>query len=78
MTISIAIYSRLDELCDERGMTVNKLCDIACVTQSTVFSFRDGRSKNPGIQTIHKLCSALDITLAEFFDSQLFDNLHTT
>lgn len=76
MTISKAVYLRIEELCENNGVSVTKLCDLSDVTHSTVFSFRDGKSKNPGLKTIHKLCSTLDITLGEFFDSTYFDNLN--
>lgn len=76
MSISKATYLRIEELCEKNSMSVNKLCDLSDITHSTVFSFRDGKSKNPGLKTIYKLCNVLDITLSEFFDSTYFDDLN--
>ena len=33
------------------------------------------QSKNPTITTIKKLCDGLDITLREFFNSTIFDDI---
>ena len=35
----------------------------------------DDRRKELSINTIKKLCDGLDITLGEFFNTELFDNL---
>ena len=34
-----------------------------------------GITKNPGVVTIKMLCDAFEITLAEFFDIDLFNSL---
>ena len=39
------------------------------------FSMLNEKSKNPGIVTIKKLCDGLEISLREFFDDNLFDEL---
>jgi hypothetical protein len=33
------------------------------------------KSQNPGIVSIKKLCDGLDITLREFFNSTIFDDI---
>ena len=33
------------------------------------------KSQNPGVVSIKKLCDGIDITLREFFDSPLFDDI---
>ena len=70
MTISEAVTKRLLELCGERGLTINKLCTLSGVTQSTVRN-----TSNTGIATIKKLCDGLEISIRAFFDSPLFDDL---
>lgn len=45
------------------------------IIQSTVNSIFSGRSQNPKLATIQYLCDGLGITLKEFFDSPLFNNL---
>ena len=35
----------------------------------------NAKSRNPGIVTIKQVCDGLDISLREFFDSPIFDDL---
>ena len=53
----------------------NSLANISGVSPSTVYSMLNEKSKNPGLISIKKLCDGLDISLREFFDSDLFDDL---
>ena len=48
---------------------------MSCLTQSTVDSLINGKSKNPKLLTIVRICDGLGITLTEFFDDKLFLNL---
>ncbi|MCI7029189.1 MAG: helix-turn-helix transcriptional regulator [Eubacteriales bacterium] len=75
MTISEAVTKRLLELCGERGLTINKLCTLSGVTQSTVSDIVNRNTSNTGIATIKKLCDGLEISIRAFFDSPLFDDL---
>ena len=51
------------------------MANISGVSPSTVYSMLNEKSKNPGLISIKKLCDGLDISLREFFDSDLFDDL---
>ncbi len=73
MEIREATAQRIKDLCEEKGMTMYRLCALSGVPHTTLISIMNGSSKNPGIATIKKLCNALGITLAEFFDSELFE-----
>ena len=75
MNISQAVSCRILELCEERKITVNKLCTISAVTQSTVNDIVNHKSKNIGISTIKKLCDGFEITISDFFDTSYFRNL---
>ena len=75
MKLNEAVARRIDEYCTERNITVNKLATLSGVIQSTVNSIFTGRSKNPKLQTIVCLCDGLEISLKEFFDSPLFDDI---
>ena len=75
MTTKEAIENRIIELCDECGIAVNALANHAGVPPSTVYSILNEKSKNPGVVSIKKLCDGLDITLREFFDSDIFEDL---
>ena len=75
MTIGDAVRERILELCRERHITVNKLSTISGLTQSTVNNIVNGRNKSATISTIKKICDGLDITIIEFFSSELFEDL---
>ncbi len=75
MNISTCVSKRILELCEQNGITVNKLCTISGVTQSTVNDIVNGKAKNVGIVTIKKLCDGFEITITEFFDTPYFRNL---
>lgn len=75
MGISVAVAERIIELCKENNITVNKLSTISGVTQSTVNDIVNHRAKNIGIITIKKLCDGLDISITEFFDTEIFRTL---
>ena len=70
-----AIANRIRQLCKERGITPNGISNLSAVPQATVKSILNGESKNPGTVTIKKLCDGFEISVREFFDSDLFDDL---
>ncbi|MDR0859181.1 MAG: helix-turn-helix transcriptional regulator [Oscillospiraceae bacterium] len=75
MKTRAAVAERIEQLCKERGITINALSYSAGVANSTIKGIFYERSKNPGVVTIKKLCDGLDITLAQFFDTDTFNNL---
>ena len=75
MTLREAIAQRILTLCRERGITANKLSTISGMTQSTINNIINTGSNNPTVSTIKKICDGLDISLAEFFDNELFTSL---
>lgn len=75
MKISKAISEKLNKILKDRNLSVNKLASISCLTQSTVDSIINGKSKNPKLLTIVRICNGLEITLTEFFDDKLFSNI---
>ena len=75
MTIGEAVRLRILELCRERLITVNGLSYICGITQSTLSNIVGGRNNSATISTIKKLCDGLNISIRDFFESNLFDNL---
>ena len=75
MTIGDAVRERIIELCCINDITINKLSNISGVTQSTVNNIVCGRNNSTTISTIKKLCDGLDISIQDFFDSPVFNNL---
>ena len=70
-----AIKNRILHLCAERNITINKLATVCALPPSSVKNILYGRSSDPKILTIKKICDGLDITLAEFFSTEEFDSL---
>lgn len=70
-----AIRNRILRLCNERNLTINKLATISAVPPSSLKNILYGKSKDPKITTIKKLCDGLEITLGQFFNTYEFDNL---
>ena len=75
MNVKQATVSRFQEIMEERNIRPNELANLSGVTPSTVYSMLDSRRKELSINTIKKLCDGLEITLGEFFSTELFDNL---
>lgn len=75
MDKDLIIAQRILQLCSERNITVGKLCSTAGTTASTIHDIVVGVTKNPRIFTLKKLCDALGITLAQFFDTPEFNNM---
>ena len=63
MSVGEAVKNRIIELCSLRGISINKLCSMSGVTQSTVNNIISGRNQSTSVATIKKLCDGLDITL---------------
>lgn len=70
-----AVKNRLMYLCDLKRMSIHKLAMVSAVPPSTIKNVLYGKSKNPGIVTLKMLCDGLEISLAEFFDTEEFKNL---
>lgn len=77
MLIQEAIAKRILKLCNEYNISINKLSLLSGLTQSTLQSIIDGKSKNPTILTIVRICDSLNIKLSDFFNDELFNNIDT-
>ena len=75
MNTKEAVAKRILELCQERNMAVNALAMISGVSPSTIYSMLNEKSQNPGVVSIKKLCDGLEISVRDFFDSPLFEEL---
>jgi transcriptional regulator with XRE-family HTH domain len=61
------IAKRIIQLCEERNISIYKLADLSCLTQSTLQNIVSGRNTSILVSTLEKICNGLDITLIEFF-----------
>lgn len=75
MTIGSAVRYRLLELCNERNITINKLSTMCGITQSTLNNIISERNNSTTVSTIQKICDGLEISITDFFTSNIFSNL---
>lgn len=75
MRIKPAIVQRFQQLCKERNIKYNELATLSGVTPSTVYSMMDNTRKDLSVITVKKLCDGLDITITEFFNAPIFEQL---
>ena len=75
MTIGEACRMRITELCKQRGITINKLAIMSGVTQSTLNNIVSGRNNSVTVSTLKKLCDGLEISITDFFTSEIFSEL---
>ena len=72
MFLKDAIQIKIDKLCDERNITINKLCLICGITQSTLANLKVRPQTNVSTLTILRICRGLNISLEDFFFDDIF------
>ena len=72
MDVVTAVRNRILQLCGERNITINHLANLCGLPPSSVKNILYGKSLNPKIVTIKKVCDGLEITLGEFFSTEEF------
>lgn len=75
MGIKDAIVIRIKELCKQKGIKYNTLATDSGVTPSTVYSLLDENRRDIGVVVLKKLCDGLDISISNFFNSDIFSDL---
>lgn len=75
MDIVFAIRDRILHLCSEHNFTINKLATVSALPPSSIKNILYGKSKDPKIRTIKKICDGLNITISDFFNSPEFESL---
>ena len=75
MGVKAAVVARFREILNERNMRPNDLANRSGVTPSTVYSMLDGRRQEVTVNLIKKLCDGLEMTLGDFFNAPVFDEL---
>lgn len=75
MNVKEAVAARFQQLMAERKLNANGLANVSGVTPSSVYSMLDPRRKEVSVNLVKKLCDGLEISLGEFFSSDVFDGL---
>ena len=69
------VRQRIIELCSKKRWSYHALANYSGISPSTMRNIIDGKSSNPGIVTIKKICDGLEIPLTDFFNTQAFSSL---
>lgn len=75
MNINEATITRISTLSKAQRLSMYELAYKTGMPPSTVKSIMNGKSKNPGIVNIKKMAEGLGLTIREFYDDDIFDNL---
>ncbi|MFR5874905.1 MAG: helix-turn-helix domain-containing protein [Eubacterium sp.] len=75
MRIKEAVAQRIIMLCKERNIAINALGNISGINPSTIYSMLNSKSKNPGVVSLQKICDGLEISIRDFFDDDLFNDI---
>ena len=75
MRVGEAVRLRILELCRERELSVNKLSALCGMTQSTLNNIVSGRNSSATVATVKKICDGLEISVPDFFNCPLFEDL---
>lgn len=68
MTYSEIIVFRLKKLCEQKGLSINKLAILSGIRQSTLNNIMKGNTKNPKLKRLNKLAMGLDMTVSELLN----------
>lgn len=71
-----AVRKRIIEIASQKNLSINKVANNCYINTSTITSLLNGHSKKSEIATISRVCYGLGVTVREFFDSPLFDDLN--
>ena len=75
MQLSDAINRRIRYFLDINNMSVWDLYKSTGIPKSTLCAIMDGSSKVPKTNTILHICEGFWITIREFFNDKIFDNV---
>lgn len=73
MYLKDAVESRINKLCNERNISINKLCTVCGITQSTLANLKSRPNSQVTILTIMRICRGIGISLQDFFNDSDFD-----
>lgn len=70
-----AVVMRINGLCKKHQISVNHLATLAGMNPSTMKNIVYGLTRNTGIETVAKICSGLNMSLADFFEDDVFRSM---
>ena len=76
MKLHEAIAQRVKNLLEQKGLKQYALYKEGGIARSTISTLISSNIKNVSTDLIYQICSTLEISLKDFFDDPLFDNLN--
>lgn len=61
---------KLEELCAQRGVSVDKACREAGVAPTSISNIRAGITKNPSVKTVSRLAEYLGVPVTELMETK--------
>jgi transcriptional regulator with XRE-family HTH domain len=75
MRIGEATLLRVQQLCEEKGITINKLATQSGINRSVLGNWISRGIEEPSLSSVKKICDGFKISIIDFFDCDLFKNL---
>ena len=75
MSLSEAIGKRIRMLLEERNMTQYSLCKLGGLSRATINMIVTGKVRAARIDTLYQIAATLEISLADFFQHPIFDDV---
>lgn len=75
LTLEQAIGKRILNLAKERNLTINKVSMLSGMPHTTLLLFMNNETHDPRISTLLHICEAFDISLNDFFNDKLFEEV---
>ena len=72
MTVGQAIAKRIDEYIFARGITLYRLAKDTGIPIATLQNLYRGHTKSPTVTVVLKICETLQVSVGDFFESELF------
>lgn len=75
MRLCEAIRLRMINLIKSSGQSANKICEKSFMTTSTLSTYLSSKDVFCSTRTLGKFCQGIGITVKEFFNDPIFDNI---
>lgn len=75
LTLEKAIRKRIINLAKQKNITINKVSTLSGLPHTTLLSFINEETHDPRISTLLHICEAFDISLNDFFNDNLFNEV---
>ncbi|MBR1984606.1 MAG: helix-turn-helix domain-containing protein [Clostridia bacterium] len=76
MTTSECVSLRIREVLNKKQMTIYKLEQISCISHSTMKALLNNVNNSCNVKTLFLIIQSLEMTVLDFFNSPLFEDLY--